>query len=75
MTGLSRPRPHPMTGPHLVGATGVKGERSESAGREARLTAETETKHSEPGEADRPTTHQRKPVPPTTKEDDHDCWT
>ena len=41
-----------MTGPHLVGATGVKGERSESAGREARLTAETETKHSKTGEAE-----------------------
>jgi hypothetical protein len=28
--GSSRPRPHPMTGPHLVGGTGVRGERSES---------------------------------------------
>lgn len=52
-----------MTGPHLVGGTDVRGERSESAGREAPLTAATETKHSKPGEAEHPTTTERTPVP------------
>ena len=55
-----------MTGPILVGGAAVKGERSESAGREVQrrpLMAGTETKHSQPGEAETPTTDQSKPVP------------
>jgi hypothetical protein len=44
-----------MTGPHFVGGAAIKGERSESAGREAPLTAATKTKHSQPGdEAEHP---------------------
>ena len=47
-----------MTGPHLVGGAAVTGERSESRsdGDSPPLTAETETKHSKPGEAEHPTT-------------------
>ena len=44
----------PDPGPHLVAGTDVKGERSAAAGREAPLTAATETKHSKPGEAEFP---------------------
>ena len=47
-----------MTSPILVGGTGVKSERSESpATPKALLTAETETRPSNSGEAELPTTH------------------
>ena len=68
---VATPRPHPINRPHLVAGAAVNGERSESAGREAPLTAETETKHSQPGEAETPTIDRRKPVSPTQKDDDH----
>jgi hypothetical protein len=56
----------------LVEGGAVNGERSESAGREAPLTAGTKTKHSQPGEAETPTIDQRKPVPNhRRREDDH----
>jgi hypothetical protein len=52
-----------MTGPHLVGGTEVRGERSESrSDGAAALDGRDETKHSKPGEAEYPTTNQRKPV-------------
>ena len=52
-----------MTSPTLVEGTAVKGERSESrATPKAPWTAETTTKHSNSGEAEKPTTDQHKPV-------------
>ena len=42
--GVTTPRPPPITGHLLVAGAAVNGERSESAGREAPLTAGTETK-------------------------------
>ena len=56
-------RPHPMTSDPVVGGTGVRSERSESlATPKALLTTETETKPSNSGEAETPTTDRRMSV-------------
>jgi excisionase family DNA binding protein len=60
------PRPHPITGQLLVEGAAVKGERSESAGHGAQRSAvdgRDGDQYSEPGDAETPTTDQRKPVP------------
>ena len=65
--GETTPRPHPMTSPPLVAGAVVKGERSESAGREVPLTTGTETKQSKPGEAETPTTDHASRCRPITE--------